>query len=206
LYCVYHIKNKTELKLSRGYIGVTNDIESRWRGHSKAQSRVGKAIRNKNWSIANMTILLEGSEQDCFILESILRPSPHMGLNVAIGGKGGYTSYSKERNLKISKARKGKKFPPEWCSHMSVTMSDGRRKGNKNGRAKKWELISPSGSVTLVSGNLHIICKQFNIARPTLIKHLGRIVEYPNKQGWRPKSEDERQRRLNTIGWQLKCL
>ena len=192
------------------YVGVTNNLERRWKGHCRSTYTVGEFIREHYLSMeTNMVVIFSGNEQECYDLEIKLRPFVYMGLNEAVGGKGGYTcGYdNKERNLKISEAHKGKVVSSETKSKLSKTLIDsGVRKGKKNGRAKKWELISPSGEKYSVHGDLAQVCEEHKLLSSALTYYRNRCVPDINSNGfggYRAKSKDSLEKRINTIGWIL---
>jgi len=61
-----------------GYIGVTNNLHNRLKGHRAKQRRVFEH-----------RILFKGTERECYALESAMRPEAFIGWNVALGGEGG---------------------------------------------------------------------------------------------------------------------
>lgn len=88
-----HLPEHTDLS-SQGYVGVTTTTVSvRYQGHLKAMRRkdrpcpiVGKAIKKYGSSI-RITPLLEGSEDYCYHIEELLRPTERVGWNTTAGGK-----------------------------------------------------------------------------------------------------------------------
>jgi hypothetical protein len=191
------------------YIGVTKDLDRRWSSHMKSAYTIGHFIRKHHLvQSKHMIIIFKGTEEECFDLEALYRPSPMMGLNEAIGGHGGYTTYTEERNLKISQALKGKPKKKEHVKKMQKTLIEkGVRKGAKNPRAKKWMLTSPTGVVYNIHGNLTETCKTFNLLESALRHNKNLKVPEPNLNGYggyRAKSKESLKMRLNTTGWCLK--
>lgn len=207
-YFVYAIGKKGDLKepYVNCYIGVTNNPELRFKSHARSTSKIGKFIREHDLKFReNFKIIFEGKSDDCFMIEEEMRPFPNMGLNVATGGCGGHTRYSEERNSKISDAMKGRDVT--WGDKVSKTkLENGTHKGRKNPRAKKWYLTSPDGKCYDATGKLAQICEDLGLTMSILRKNLGKTVEPPKMEGYggfRPKSDDERKIRMNTVGWKL---
>lgn len=206
-YFLYAIGLKKDLvpPYQNCYIGVTNDIERRWYGHSKSKYTVGKFIRkNKLTFSENMIIIHRGSDIDCFALEERYRPYIFMGLNEAEGGRGGHTKYSKERNAKISKSLKGKAKSKEHIK--KIIESRGNYSGSKNPNSKKWILISPENVKHTIEGNLSEFCATHKLLESCLRRNEGNIVNKPNYSGYggyRAKNSHSKILRENTIGWTL---
>lgn len=206
MYFVYAIGDAADLEsktYDSCYIGVTNNPFNRWKAHVKSGYTVSKAIAKYNWTYAsNMKILFEGSSEECFSLEEKYRPIPLMGLNEASGGKGGYTSYSAERNEKISNSLKGK--TKEYGHKISATKKlNGSSKGSKNAKAKKWRLVDPNGVEYFLNGELFSFCEEHKLSVMTLRNNLGnRIGEISPKfrDHGKPMS---REKRISTTGWTL---
>jgi hypothetical protein len=185
------------------YIGVTKYLDSRWKGHEKSKYTVGRYIREHGLLQSdNMVVIFSGTEKECFDMEHDLRPIERMGLNEAAGGHGGFTSYSKERNEKISAALTGRKMT--WMH--KVVASRGSYKGGNNPSAKDWLLIDPEGNEYCVYGNLQEFCNERQLLVSSLTHYKGKQVP-PIKSngygGYRAKSEDSKQKRENTSGWML---
>lgn len=187
------------------YIGVTDDLDRRWDYHVRSEYTVGKYIRKHNLKRENMISIFETDKDECFEIEKMLRYKPSMGLNEATGGKGGYTSYTKERNEKISKAHKGKTLGENHKKKISIAKK-GKSAGKKNNRAKKWILTSPSGVVYNIHGNLHEVCESLNLLTATLRYYVNSAVpEVASVKigGFREKNEKSKDLRMNTTGWSL---
>lgn len=204
-YVLYAIGLKHDLfpPYDQCYIGVTNNPVTRWARHIRSKYTIGQFIRSNSVSFdENFKVLMSASKDECFNKEHEYRPRPHMGLNEAIGGKGGHTFYSKERNAKISMANKGRKIP--WIRKII----DARRSydGAGNPNAKRWIVVDPKGNMYDIHGNLPEFCNQHQIMVATLRSNTGKPVP-PLKDksygGFRPKSETELKFRHNTTGWTL---
>lgn len=185
------------------YIGVTKSPNRRWKEHQRSSYCVGNYIRKNNLTYKeNFHIIYQGNKKDCYDLENKYRPVNYMGLNEASGGNGGYTSYSKERNLKISLAmkeiRKNKKWGPKELRNMSLY---------NNPRAKEWEIISPEGKVFNIKGTLSLFCKE-NLLLETCLRYYknGQVPKTNLKGygGYRAKNTTSDFLRNNTTGWTLK--
>jgi len=207
-YFVYVIGKTEELSdINKCYVGVTNNLKQRWYFHTRSKYRVGCFIRKHNLCYEeNMKVIFMGEEHECFAKESELRPEPNTGLNEAAGGQGGFTSYTEQRNKKISDKMKTRKIT--WRDKISATIREsGDRKGSKNNRAKKWVLKSPEGKEFFLHGNVSATCESLNLSAGVLRIHMNNIVPAPNigsnYGGYRILSADSHNRRLNTTGW---CL
>ena len=74
---VYHIRNIGDSELTRGYVGVTNDIRFRMYGHKKT----GMLTAGREF-----VVLHTGDMGSCLALEASLRPVPGIGWNTMEGG------------------------------------------------------------------------------------------------------------------------
>jgi hypothetical protein len=190
------------------YVGVTNNLDKRWSRHKYSKYTVGQFIREKNLTLdENMIVLYEGDEEECFDLEAAYRPLPYIGLNEASGGRGGHTIYTDKRARKISEAHKGVKKSEEHVENMrKALVESGVRKGARNSRAKKWSLTSPDGMIYTIHGNLTETCQRLNLLESALRYNKGRAVPEPNMNGYggfRAKSKESLEMRMNTTGWTL---
>lgn len=206
MYFVYAIGDRNDLEnqnYSNCYIGVTNNPILRWKNHTKSGYTVGLAINTNNWNhIDNMRLLFRGTADECFVVESEMRPMPLMGLNEAAGGRGGYTSYTSERGKKIAQALSGKRKSEEHCKKISEAKL-GSVGGANNPKAKTWTLIDPAGNVHRTRGNIQEYCKQLGLCWSALDKNLGMVVGEISPK-FRDKGDPTlRVKRTNTIGWKL---
>ena len=208
MYYVYVIGKKEDLMppYDNCYVGVTNDPQRRWARHIKSDYVVGRTIRKHSLTFEhNFEILLEGSDKECFLTESEMRPEPCTGMNLASGGRGGNTGdYSKERNQKVSKALKGRKVT--WID--KVVESRGSYAGSKNPGAATWVITDPDGNKHNVTGTFQSFCDDHNLLASSLRYHKGQAVPPLEKKygGYRAKNETSREKRIATIGWKCeKC-
>lgn len=210
MYFVYHIS--ATHNLNDGYIGVTNNLERRWKYHSKSEYTIGRIIRNKGWTIENnMKIIFSGKEEDCYEMEILLRPKPLIGLNESAGGQGGnkyeYLSLisKKIRNQKISQKLKGRNHT--WGDKISKTRKEKQMaKGSNNPRAVKWKLISPQKEKFYIIGGLQKFCDENKLLRSCLRRYVNLIVPNINQNGfggYRAKNKISEELRKNTTGWTL---
>ena len=90
---LYHICREADVgNLEVGYIGITNNLQRRWRDHREGHSKcahVNHAIQKYDDIV--YSVIEEGSREDMLELESTLRPEERIGWNIAPGGKSGYT-------------------------------------------------------------------------------------------------------------------
>jgi hypothetical protein len=202
-YCLYLIGSNIET----GYIGVTNDLENRFYIHRRSKYNVGDYVRKNYLLVDDMKILCFGTSDYCFYLENKLRPRSNMGLNIAVGGHGGYTSYSLERNKKLSESHKNRPpFTEEHKQHMRESKM-GKVGRENNANAKNWEIIDPDGVRYIVCGNFQSFCKQHKILQACLRKYKNKKVPpiiMGTCGGFRPKSKEHLDWRKNTTNWMVK--
>jgi len=213
LFYVYHISDSDNLSL--GYIGVTKNLQHRWNMHLKSDYTVGNTIREKNWTFEkNMKIIFCGDEKQCYDLEIFLRPEPYIGLNESAGGCGGdkYSFLTDDkkisRNKKISEKLKNREHT--WGEKVSKTRIEREVSvGEKNGRAKKWKLIDPTGNEYFLHGTLETFCKEKNLSKGILLRYKNKKVpEFLRGTcgGYRPLCKEHEVRRDNTTDWSLILL
>lgn len=96
-YVVYWIKSKSHTDIYRqGYIGVTNDLERRWRRHKKHVKDSGRKVSGRPLYRAFRKFGLDGFEfvvvdsgldkMTAYNLEYCLRPYKRIGYNCEAGG------------------------------------------------------------------------------------------------------------------------
>ena len=203
-YFVYVIGINTDLEepYTNCYIGVTKDLKYRWNSHKKSEYRIGQFIRKNSLTYDNMKVIFIGTDAECFTKEKELRFLPNMGLNEAIGGKGGYTAYDDIRNNKISKALKGRDIT--WGNKISKTrLENNASKGSSNPRAQKWKLIDPNGQEFLLNGNFYSFCEEHNLNWAALKRCVGYPVGNISSKFRDYGNIKIREKRVNTIGWTL---
>lgn len=203
MYHVYVIGDASDESPFYGsYVGVTNNMEGRWKTHAKSKYSVGTAIRTNGWTFNNMRSIFAGTSDECFAIEKKLRPLPMIGLNEAIGGKGGHTKYTNERNQKVSASLKGRKAP--WIYEMMARR--GSMGGKNNPNSKRWTVTSPDGVVYSVDGNLHEFCDKHNLWRKSLRENIGLPVPAPNLNTTNHKAKQFLVQKQNTTGWVLNVV
>lgn len=204
--CVYAIGSTENLKSKNYdmcYIGVTANVFRRWVTHKSSMFTVGVAIRANAWNIdENMVIIFEGESEICFDMESKFRPYPKMGLNEAVGGCGGYTSYDEQRNKKISSKLKGRVTSDEHRRKIS----EGKKlqknsQGARNCKAKIWKLIDPIGDEHIIHGELIAWCDQKGITWSTLKRNLGCVIGQVSPKFRTNGDLNALEKRIATIGW-----
>lgn len=187
------------------YIGVTNNLLARFNSHKKSKYTIGRYIRKYNLTFENMIVIFSGSEKECFERENKYRPLPLMGLNEASGGHGGYTSYTLERNRKISSSLEGRDIT--WNDKISATKKKLKQSvGEKNGNASTWKAYSPNGNEYIIHGTLDLFCKEHNLLSRTFRYYIDNVVPPPSFNGYggfRAKNDKQKILRLNTTGWKL---
>ncbi len=210
-YVVYAIGLEQNLvePYSKCYVGVTKDLQNRFKSHSNSKYTVGKYIRENNLIYENnFCVLFTGSEEECFDMEIKYRPFPLMGLNEATGGRGGYTKYTEERSAKIAAKFKGRKIT--WGDKISSTKKELKQSvGAKNGMAKQWKIIDPIGVEYEFNGTFSNFCDEHILLGRTLKYYLNKNVPSPAVNGYggfRGKDSKQIERRYNTTGWKLQIL
>lgn len=82
---VYWIKRKEFANPEKeGYVGISNNIMTRFKNHSKGKMPVGKAIRK--YDDITIEVLFEGTKEECIQIELKFRPNEQIGWNLAKGG------------------------------------------------------------------------------------------------------------------------
>ena len=133
------------------YIGqTTKAVEKRFKEHTKADTRIGYAIRAHGKDMFVVVVLKVCHSKDELdywerrLIKS--RDSKHPnGYNLTDGGEGGIPC--DETRAKMSVTRKGKKKSPETCAKLSVAL-----RGEKNPRYGKKN--TPEHQAKIVASNL----------------------------------------------------
>lgn len=87
MYYIYWIRRKNyDDYMTEGYIGFSNNIESRFESHKVNKSRVGNAIRKYDDIVIEELFCFE-DEKEALEKEKELRPKKYIGWNIAIGGQ-----------------------------------------------------------------------------------------------------------------------
>jgi hypothetical protein len=123
-----------------------------------------------------------------------------------MGGFGGTTKITNERNKKISDKLKGVPKSEEHKRKLSESRRDkGISKGSNNPNAKKWLLISPKGDKIIVEGSFDKFCRENKILSSSLRYYKGTQVPplSTGMGGFRAKSDESKKFRENTVGWKL---
>ena len=130
--------------MSEGYIGVSKNAKHRWKyGHYWAQKndrhenpRLANAIAKYGWENLLKEVLVIGSEDYCYELESRIRCTDTMGWNIAPGGK--KPPISKSRGYDYVSPLKGVSRPTPWLIGRSKKMPDNFGSlGGKAGKGRK---------------------------------------------------------------------
>lgn len=114
---VYWIAHKDHTDIfSQGYVGVSNNVDYRWKSHKKLKTNVHlkNAINKYGWDNLVKKVVLIGEEDYCLEIESKLRSEDRIGWNLVKGGGKPPSSLGKkfgamkpETKAKISLAKKG---------------------------------------------------------------------------------------------------
>ena len=142
---VYWIRAKAHSDiLSEGYIGVSKNAKRRWvYGHFWAQktnrhenAKFSNAIQKHGWDDLVKEVLVIGSPEYCYDLESKLRPVEHIGWNIAVGGH--RPPVSKPRGPNYISPLKGKPRPTPWLIGKKKKMPENFGSlGGKAGKGRK---------------------------------------------------------------------
>lgn len=120
MWYVYHISKDSETNLAEGYIGVTQNIEDRWKGHIKNQYKIGRAIRKYDLTIDNLKIINQFDNSDsAYDLEKQLRPGYNLGWNILPGGHGFSDGHVQDAYMraKMSASAKRRKVAAQSSEH-----------------------------------------------------------------------------------------
>ena len=145
-----HSKDHTDL-LSHGYIGVSNNIEKRFKKH-KAQANTGKhinpvfanAIKKYGWDNLVKEIILISNKEYCLAIEAKLRQTKEIGWNIAIGGGMPNILFGKDNPMcnpeiaaKTAATKKGIATRGYGWKHSKETRKKlSQNAGNKKGKGK----------------------------------------------------------------------
>lgn len=84
-YYVYHICRKCDkFDLSKGYVGISNNPNKRWKSGYFGSPHLQAAI--KKYDDVVKYIVMEASEEECMSVEKTLRPIKNIAWNIAVGG------------------------------------------------------------------------------------------------------------------------
>ena len=111
----------------------------------------------------------------------------------------------KERNAKSAETTKrlgllrGENHPLYNMGHteetkIKIAMNHADVSGANNGRAKKWQIVSPDGTIYYIEGTLKQFCIKHNISINILKKNVNKVI---NKI-YRTTTKSS-----NTVGWKL---
>lgn len=142
-----HLHKHTDV-FTEGYIGVSIDSEKRFETHKwyatkdkPENDHLAKAIRKYGDKIV-CSVLIEGEESGCLIIERGLRPYRRIGWNLAEGGGKPPTLYGEEHPANrperkeqmrqrmlgntqgIGNKGNTKKRSPEWRKHLSDILKE----------------------------------------------------------------------------------
>ncbi|CAM0040795.1 homing endonuclease [Vibrio phage D148] len=114
---LYHICREGDVgDLSKGYIGITNNIDRRWSEHKSGRSK----CMHLNNAVAKYddivyTTIEEGHREYIETREFTLRPEPGIGWNIAVGGRKSNTlgrPLSDDTKRKIGDSKRGRERTP----------------------------------------------------------------------------------------------
>ena len=132
LTCVYWIRKVEHTNIyTEGYVGVSTNVERRWREHITE----ARANRHPNSFLCNainehypdsliFEIVYLSNEDNCYNYEEMLRPKTNIGWNLRSGGPIG--KMSEEGRKAISNKTLGKKLTEKEKENENVLLSSGR--------------------------------------------------------------------------------
>lgn len=84
---LYHIRRSCDSgELSKGYIGISNNPTKRYQAHQRGGHNVHLDNALTKYADVDMVVLTKGSRREMLDMEEYLRPTKHIGWNVAAGG------------------------------------------------------------------------------------------------------------------------
>ena len=84
---LYHIRRFQDSgKLDEGYVGISNNPARRFATHKRGGHNVHLDNALTKYADAEMVIVSEGTRKEMLEMEAWLRPTKHIGWNVAAGG------------------------------------------------------------------------------------------------------------------------
>ena len=94
MYSVYWIKHQEHIDINtQGYIGITKNVEKRWKEHKQyakapyTKCRVIERAINKYKDLLVWDVLVENIDKELAeLIEFELRPTSNIGWNIAVGG------------------------------------------------------------------------------------------------------------------------
>ena len=119
IYWIHH-KDHTDM-FSQGYIGVSKNVEERFKRHSKhsENQHLKNAIRVYGWDNLVKKIILIAENDYCYEMELKLRPTKQIGWNIAEGGA--KPPVSQYRGPDYKSPLKGKSKPTPWMVGRKVS-------------------------------------------------------------------------------------
>lgn len=172
VYWIHHPKHTN--MFSQGYIGVSSNTKQRWNSHSKTPSNlhIQRAIAKYGWDTLIKEVVLVADRDYCLAIETKLRPTRHIGWNVADGGGNPPSAIGKsyprsdEWRAKQSQAHKGKVSPNKGkpiLPHVLEAMRQGnlgrvqsnedRHKKSLANKGKVWERVMCPSCNTVGGGS-----------------------------------------------------
>lgn len=177
-YVSLETRNKISYSLSlEGYINRDKEDEyhNRIKKMSDAQKERFKDINEREKVVCRGE--KNGMYGKCHTIETRRKISQK--------NKGHITSIE-TRNL-FSEQRKGEKNGMFGNGHLL--------KGEKNGRSKIWKVISPTGDILFIKGNIDLLCNKYNIDEELIRRYRNKIVPQIVFRG------KLKHKRNNTVGW-----
>ena len=155
-----HLPHNTDIN-SEGYVGVSNNIKRRFSEHLNDSKKrndknpfFSRVLQKHKYEIIQ-TIIFQGTEEGCYLLEELLRPIKNIGWNANKGGmrppsKLGWIPTNKTKE-KWSRAFKGRIMSSSWKENLSFS-----KKGKKNGMFGKKMVCSDERKISIIkSKNEH---------------------------------------------------
>ena len=224
-FFIYLIGQKNTLRYpyDKCYLYFGNNLEVEWNRCSNANNKIGRYIREYRLNFDDhMMIIFFGSLNQCREKYAEFRPTHGIGLN----DDNDQLLFEKKVNTHSWQDKPSVKKPyemtraeyKEWLKNKDKE-NENKGKGSGfnfknqlNPSAALWKLTDPDGNEHIVEHGIRNFCMEQNISEFTLKDHLGEVIKEPKIgdpkkcNGFKPKNEEQLQRRLNTIGWKAERL
>lgn len=214
IYCTY-LTIYSGNKLPPFYIGSTSTdkISKGYKGsvRSKMYKDVWEYETKHNPSLFRVVVLsIHNNRKHALVKENYFQKKldvvknplyanrSYAQINGSHGAPNGPTCYGRVGTKHPMYGKRPHNFGKTTPEHIKQKISSNHHdvSGANNPRALTYQLISPSGIVHTVCGELESFCKQHFLGIALLKKHKGSIVPILSKHATSPMSR-------NTIGWKL---
>jgi group I intron endonuclease len=155
-----HLPHHTD-STNEGYVGVTNNIKRRFSEHLNDSKKrndknpfFGRVLQKHKDEIIQ-TIIFQGTEEGCYLLEELLRPIKNIGWNANKGGNKPPSQLGRIQTTATREKRvrtlKGRVMSSSWKEKLALA-----KKGEKNGMFGKKIVCSEKRKISIIkSKNKH---------------------------------------------------